>query len=149
MNAARPYTYSQRTTLNNYGHYNQPLADPFGANFVEWVNIADYRYKRFFLRGQITYAKYGLDSAGINYGKNIFESYYTRAQDFGNHIGQGLKTSLVNVQGNVAYLLNPKYNLRLEASVTARQEKNDQWKKSELIFSVGLRASFRQLYYDF
>ncbi|MBP1650318.1 MAG: hypothetical protein H6Q26_475 [Bacteroidetes bacterium] len=149
VNAARPYTYSQRTTLNNYGHYNQPLAHPLGANFVEWVNIADYRYKRFFLRGQITYAKYGLDSAGINYGSNIFESYNTRAEDFGNHIGQGLKTTLTNIQGSVAYLLNPKYNLRLEASVTARQEKNDQWKKNELIFNLGLRASFRQLYYDF
>lgn len=149
VNAARPYTYSQRTTLNNYGHYNQPLAHPLGANFVEWINIADYRYKRFFLRGQITYAKYGLDSAGINYGKNIFESYNTRAEDFGNHIGQGLKTTLTNVQGTVAYLLNPKYNLRLEASVTARREKNDQYTKNELIFNFGLRASFRQLYYDF
>jgi hypothetical protein len=149
FNAARPYTYSQRTTLNNYGHYNQPLAHPQGANFVEWVNIADYRYRRFFLRGQITYSKYGLDSAGINYGHNIYESYRTRAEDYGNHIGQGLKTTLTNVQGTVAYLLNPKYNLRLEGSVTARQEKNDQWKKSELYFTVGLRASFRQLYYDF
>lgn len=149
VNAARPYTYSQRTTLNNYGHYNQPLAHPLGANFVEWVNIADYRYKRFFLRGQITYAKYGLDSAGINYGKNIWESYNTRAEDYGNHIGQGLKTTLTNIQGTVAYLLNPKYNLRLEASVTARQEKNYQWTKNEFVFNVGLRASFRQLYYDF
>lgn len=149
VNAARPYTYSQRTTLNNYGHYNQPLAHPLGANFVEWVNIADYRYKRLFLRGQITYAKYGLDSAGINYGKNIYESYNTRAENYGNHIGQGLKTTLMNVQGTAAFLLNPKYNLRLECSVTSRHEKNSAWKKDELIFQVGLRSSFRQLYYDF
>lgn len=149
VNAARPYTYSQRTTLNNYGHNNQSLAHPLGANFIEWVNIADYRYKRFFLRGQITYAKYGLDTAGINYGHDIFESYNTRAEDFGNHIGQGLKTTLTNVQGTVAYLLNPKYNLRLEAGVTARQEKNAKYNNKEFIFSLGLRASFRQLYYDF
>jgi hypothetical protein len=149
VNAARPYTYSQRTTLNNYGHYNQPLAHPLGANFVEWVSIADYQYRRWFLRGQITIAQYGLDSAGINYGKNIFLSYNTRAEDFGNHIGQGLKTNLLNAQGTVAFLLNPKYNLRLECSVTARQEKNDQWKNKELIFQIGLRSSFRQLYYDF
>lgn len=148
-NAARPYTYSQRTTLNNYGHYNQPLAHPQGANFVEWLSIADYQYKRLFLRGQITIAQYGLDSAGINYGKNIFESYYTRAEDFGNHVGQGLKTNLTNLQGTVAYLLNPKYNLRLECSVTVRQEKNSAWKNNEFIFQVGLRSSFRQLYYDF
>jgi hypothetical protein len=149
LNAARPYTYSQRTTLNNYGHYNQPLAHPQGANFVEWLAIADYQYKRWFLRGQLTYAQYGLDSAGINYGKNIFESYFTRAEDFGNHIGQGLKTNLYNVQGSVAFLLNPKYNLRIEASATLRQEKNSVYKNNEVIFQVGLRSSFRQLYWDF
>jgi hypothetical protein len=148
VNAARPYTYSQRTTLNNYGHYNQPLAHPMGANFVEWVNIADYRYKRLFLRGQITLAKYGLDTAGMNYGKDINKSYTTRTVDFGNHIGQGVKTNLLYVQGTAAYLLNPKYNLRLEASVTARRESNDMWKSNELVFQIGLRSSFRQLYYD-
>jgi hypothetical protein len=119
-----------------------------GANFVEWVNIADYRYKRLFLRGQFTLAKYGLDTAGINYGKDINKSYLTRAEDFGNHIGQGLKTTFIYAQGTAAFLLNPKYNLRLEASVTARQERNDRGKTSELIFQVGLRSSFRQLYYD-
>ena len=149
VNAARPYTYSQRTTLNNYGHANQSLAHPLGANFVEWVSIADYQYKRLFLRGQITLARYGLDSAGINYGKDIFESYNTRADDFGNHIGQGLKTNLANVQGTVAFLLNPKFNLRVECSVIARQEKNSAYKNRETIFQIGLRSSFRQLYYDF
>jgi hypothetical protein len=149
VNAARPYTYSQRTTLNNYGHYSEALAHPMGANFVEWVNIADYRYRRWFLRGQITVAKYGLDSAGINYGKNIFESYNTRAEDFGNHIGQGLKTNFLYVQGTIAFLLNPKYNLRIECSVTNRQEKNSLAKNNEAIFQIGLRSSFRQLYYDF
>jgi len=148
FNAARPYTYSQRTTLNNYGHYGQSLAHPMGANFMEWVNIADYRYKRLFLRGQITVAKYGLDTAGVNYGKDINKSYTTRMMSYGNHIGQGLKTNFLYVQGTAAYLLNPKYNLRLEASVTARRESNSQWKTNEMIFQVGLRSSFRQLYYD-
>jgi len=39
--------------------------------------------------------------------------------------------------------------LRLEASVTARRESNDLGRTSELIFQVGLRSTFRQLYYDF
>jgi len=149
VNAARPYTYSQRSTLNNYGHYNQPLAHPMGANFVEWVNIADYQYRRWFFRGELMMAKYGLDTAGINYGKDIYKSYNTRHEDFGNRIGQGLKTSLMYIQGSVAFLLNPKYNLRLEMSVTGRREKNDLYDNKELIFQFGLRSSFRQLYYDF
>ncbi len=148
-NAARPFTYSQRTSLNNYGHYNQPLAHPLGANFVEWVNIADYRYKRWFLRGELMLARYGLDTANTNYGKDIFKSYYTRTLDFDNHIGQGLATNLLYLQGTVAFLLNPKYNLRVEASVTARRESNDLGRNNEFIFQIGLRSTFRQLYYDF
>jgi len=149
VNAARPFTYSQRSSLNNYGHYNQPLAHPLGANFVEWVNIADYRYKRWFLRGEVMYAHYGLDTAGTNYGKDIFKSYYTRTQDYDNKIGNGLSTNLLYLQGTLAFLLNPKYNLRLEASVVARRESNDLGRTSELIFQLGLRSTFRQLYYDF
>lgn len=149
VNAARPFTYSQRTTLNNYGHSNQSLAHPMGGNFVEWVNIADYRYRRWFLRGELMLASYGLDTANTNYGKDIFKSYDTRTLEYDNHIGQGLKTNLLYVQGTVAFLVNPKYNLRLELSVTGRQEKNDLSRFRELIFQVGLRSTFRQLYYDF
>ncbi|TWI92066.1 hypothetical protein [Chitinophaga japonensis] len=149
VNAARPFTYSQRTTLNNYGHYNQPLAHPMGANFVEWVNIADYQYRRWFLRGQIMLANYGQDTTGTNFGKDIFKSYETRTLEYGNSIGQGLSTNLLYLQGTIAFLLNPKNNMRLEVSVIRRQERNDAWRSNELIFQVGLRSSFRQLYYDF
>ncbi|SIO49008.1 hypothetical protein [Chitinophaga niabensis] len=149
VNGARPFTYSERSSLLSYSHYNQPLAHPLGANFVEWMNIADYRYKRWFLRGQIQLAQYGLDSTGTNFGKDIFKSYETRTYEYGNKIGQGLKTNLLYMQGTVAFLLNPKYNLRLEVSVAGRQEKNDVFKNKELIFQVGVRSTFRQLYYDF
>lgn len=149
INAARPYTFAQKNSLTSYGHYNQPLAHPLGANFVEWVSIADYRYKRWFFRGEVQLAKYGLDTANTNFGKNIFKSYDTRPNEYGNKIGQGVKTNLSNLNCTIAYLLNPKYNLRLEASVTARTEKNNLFRERELIFSFGLRSSFRQLYYDF
>lgn len=150
FNAARPFTYSQRNSLLAYGHYNQPLADPLGANFIEWVNLADYRYKRWYFRGELLWAKYGLDSsASVNYGKNIFKSYYTRNKEYNNHIGQGLQTSLVYLQGTVAFLLNPKDNLRLEISVAARQEKNNLISNRELFFTIGLRSTFRRFYYDF
>ncbi|RAJ10525.1 hypothetical protein LX64_00128 [Chitinophaga skermanii] len=148
VNAARPYTYSQRTTLNNYGHYNQPLAHPYGANFVEWVNLADYQYKRWYLRGQVTYSQYGLDTAGVNFGKDINKSYETRADDYHNKIGQGLKTNLFYVQGTVGFLLNPKNNLRLEMSAATRRESNNQWKNNETFFSIGLRSTFRRFNYD-
>ena len=149
VNAARPFTYAQRTSLLSYSHLNQPLAHTMGANFVEWMNIADYQYKRWYFRGQVQLARYGQDTTGTNFGKNILKSYETRALDYGNKIGQGIKTDLLFLQGTIAFLLNPKNNLRLEVSVAGRQEKNTLETKRELIYQICLRSTFRQLYYDF
>ncbi|MCK7558103.1 hypothetical protein MKQ70_25090 [Chitinophaga sedimenti] len=100
---------------------------------------------------QLTYANYGLDQDdATNWGKDIiFKDYTTRQREYGNKIGQGLKTDLVYATGSLAYVFNPKYNLRLEASITHRQEKNSAFTNKETIFQFGLRTSFRQFYYDF
>ena len=149
VNAARPFTYAQRTSLLSYSHYNQPLAHIMGANFVEWVNIADYKLNRFYFRGQLQLAQYGLDSLNSNFGKDIFKSYETRTAEYGNKIGQGIKTNLLYLKGTIAFLLNPKNNLRIEVSVAGRHQKNNIFTTKELIYQIGIRSTFRQLYYDF
>lgn len=150
LNIVRPYTYSFRNTRGNYAHYNQSLAHPMGANFKEVLGIASYTFKRWYIRGQFTYAQYGLDPDNVtNYGGDIFKNYETRAKEYDNKIGQGVKTDFLYGQGTIAYVLNPKYNLRIEASAAARQDKNILGTNKEFIFSFGLRSSFRQLYYDF
>ncbi|NSL89798.1 hypothetical protein [Chitinophaga solisilvae] len=149
-NVVRPYTYSYSTTYINYEHYNQSLAHPQGANFWEVLGIATYRYKRWYGRGELVYSKYGDDpDAKSNFGHDISKPYTTHPREYGNWIGQGVKTSLLYAQGTIAYVLNPKYNLRLEASLAARRVKNDIESKNDLIFSFGLRSTFRQFYYDF
>lgn len=150
LNISRPYTYSFRNGMGNYAHYNQSLAHPLGANFLEALGIATYSCKNWYFRGQLTYASYGLDQIPEeNYGKDIFKSYNQRTGDYGIKFRQGLKTDLLFGQGTIAYVLNPKYNLRLEASAAARQEKNSLGTNREFIFSFGLRSTFRQFYYDF
>lgn len=150
LNVVRPYTYSFRNTLANYAHYGQSLAHPLGANFTEVLGIASYTYKRWYIRGQLNYAAYGLDpTPESNVGQDIFKSYNTRNSDYNNKLGQGLKTNLFYGQGTVAFVLNPKYNLRLEASAALRNEKNDLRTNREFIFNFGLRSTFRQFYYDF
>ncbi|UYQ92418.1 hypothetical protein MKQ68_20245 [Chitinophaga horti] len=150
FNAARPYTYSFRNTQGNYAHYNQSLAHPLGANFNEFIGIASYGHKRWFARAQVNYSNYGLDrNNDVSYGQDIFKSYELRLSEYGNTIGQGLKTDLIYATGSLAYVLNPKYNLRLEASLTHRQETNSLFINKELIFQFGLRTTFRQFYYDF
>lgn len=148
FNTARPYTYAHFSRVSNYGAMNQPLAHPFGANFRELLGILNYSYKRFDFQGQLLYARYGLDPAGDNYGKDIFKGYNTREADYGNSIGQGIKTNLYFAEGKVSYLLNPKYNMRLELGGVLRREAS-LTNSNTALFTFGLRSTFRNLYQDF
>lgn len=148
-NAVRPYTYSASEHIKNYGHYNEPLAHPFGANFREWLAIADYNYKRWQIRGQANVAVYGLDEEGKNYGKNIYLDYTTRVSDYGVHIGNGVRTTLFYSNTTFSYLLNPVNNLRLELGLTYRKERNDELHSTDRFVTFGLRSSFKNLYRDF
>ncbi|MBB6271526.1 hypothetical protein HDF26_001953 [Pedobacter cryoconitis] len=149
MNRVRPYSYSASDHYKNYGHYNQSLAHPYGANFKEYLAIVNYRYKRFDARLQLTTATYGLDINGLNYGKDIYKPYTTRVDDYGVNIGHGLKTDLLFTDLKIGYLLNPKNNLRLEVGGTYRKETNSQFNDKQRFFTIGLRSSFRNIYTDF
>jgi hypothetical protein len=162
-NGALPYTYSQVSSIINYAQQNEPLAHPFGGNFKELVSILNYSYKRFDFSGQLNYGYYGLDDSDLNYGKDVFLSYLkparyvgppekfgTReaANTTGNYIGQGVTTKMYYVEGKVTYLLNPKYNLRIEIGGIFRNEKNNLFNTNTSILTIGLRSSFRNLYQD-
>ncbi|WP_017260365.1 hypothetical protein [Pedobacter arcticus] len=149
FNTARPYTYAHFDRVSNYAQYNQPLAHPFGANFREFLGLLNYSVKRFDFSGQLLYAYYGLDPAGKNFGKNIFLSYETRSLSYDSKVGNGIGTDLYFAKGKVSYLINPKYNLRLEAMAISRNENNSLGKDKTNYFTFGLRSSFRSLYDDF
>ncbi|WP_158825348.1 gliding motility protein RemB [Mucilaginibacter lacusdianchii] len=148
-NSARPYTFTERSSsIINYAHQREPLAHPFGANFREFVGILNYSYQRFDFSLQGNYGLYGLDINGLNYGKDIFKPYSTVVQLLDNRIGQGLRTNLYYVEPKVAFLLNPKYNLRIELGGIFRVEKNDVFNQKTSLVSIGLRSSFRNIYND-
>jgi len=148
-NSATPYTYSEGLdNINNYAEQEEPLAHPFGANFREVVGLLNYSYKRFDFSGEVDYGYYGLDVNGLNYGKDPFQLWNLPAKETGNYIGQGLTTKMSYVEGKVAYMLNPKYNLRIELGGLYRLEKNDQFNDKTTMITIGLRSSFRTLYTD-
>ncbi|HNW98705.1 MAG TPA: hypothetical protein PKK00_09890 [Bacteroidales bacterium] len=148
-NIVRPYTYSSRTSLQNYGHYNEALAHPLGANFRESVTFLKYNYKRFFAELKFNYAVYGADSAGVNYGKDIFESYETHPHEYGNFIGQGIKTKLMYKDFRISYLVNPVTNLNISIGVSDRTESSSVADKHSTFVYFGLRTSLNNFYYDF
>jgi hypothetical protein len=146
-NNAKPYTYSARSAIENYSSNSEPLAHPWGANFRELVGLLNYSYKRFDFSGEADYGHYGLNIDGINYGKDIFQ-VYPSPNTYGNYTGQGLTTNMYFLEGKVAYVLNPKYNLRIELGGIYRQEQNSEFKDRTSMLTIGLRSSFRQIYND-
>lgn len=149
FNTARPYTYSHFERISNYSSMNQSLAHPLGANFREFLGQLNYTYKRFDFSGELIFARYGLDPDGLNYGGDIFKDYDTRVSDYGNKIGQGILTNKYYAEGKVAYVINPKYNLRLELGGIYRKESNYVSQTNTSLITIGLRSTFRALYNDF
>jgi len=85
---------------------------------------------------------------GLNYGKDLFQLYTNPAQQNGNYIGQGLTTNMYYFEGKVAYVINPKYNLRLELGGIYRDEKNTAFHDKTAMITFGLRSTFRNIYND-
>jgi len=151
-NTARPYTYAHFDPVSNYSNYGQPLAHPWGANFRELVGMLNYSYRRFDFSAQATWGQFGTDpSPDANFGGDIFQPYGTHQRVYGNYIGQGIKNNLVYGEGKISYLLNPKYNLRIEAGALYRNHSlSEQGTRQQVgMLTLGLRSSFRNFYGDF
>jgi hypothetical protein len=148
-NQARPYTYAHNTTIECYGHYNQPLAHPLGANFRELVTMASYTHGNWMATLKMNFAMYGLDTAGQDFGKNIFISYDKHVSEYGNVIGQGLRTNLVTTDASISYLLNRRTNMRFITGITIRNENNKSWSTQMQYLYIGIQTGLRNIYYDF
>jgi hypothetical protein len=150
VNIVRPFTYSHKVAQKNYTHYRQSLADPLGSNFYEYIGIAQYSLDRFQFGLQVNIARFGTDSsAAVNYGSDLSKPYDTRSRNYGNDIGQGVKNILLYGDLRVSYLFNPLTNLRIEGSFTFRSLESGSSTSRMIWFSLGIRSSFRNFYYDF
>ncbi len=149
FNFVRPYTYAHGSVQQNYAHLNQPLAHPLGANFMESASFINYRYKRLFIEAKGVYAIYGADSAGTDYGKNIFISYTNRASDYNNSTTQGLKTTLITASLRAAYIIDPSMNFKIELGLIDRIEHTATVTKQIPYIFFGIRTDLGNLYSDF
>jgi hypothetical protein len=152
-NIVRPFTYQHDDSVGNFSHYNQPLAHPLGANFAEFIGIVHYQpaYK-WTLEGKIIYYKQGLDSAGVNFGSNVMESYLTRPRDYGFSIGSGIPANCINASGLVSY--EWKENISLDLSIQYRNfSVNDPsgvyHSSSSTLFTAGIRLNMFRRQYDY
>ena len=149
FNYVRPFTYAHGSVQQNYGHMNQPLAHPLGANFMESATFLNYRHKRFFFEAKLMYAVYGDDSPGSDLGKNIFISYVNRAGDYNHYTTQGFRTNLITTSLRGAYILDTRMNLKIELGLANRTiETAIATKQSPYVF-IGIKTDLGNMYDDY
>ena len=149
FNWVRPFTFTHVTIEQNYGHNNQSLAHPRGANFMESVNVLRYRKDNWLIEGKFTYANYGLDTNATSYGGDIYQSYLQRDGEYGHEMIQGLDTKLFTWQLRAEYMLNATWDLRLIGGLTTRVEQSALHRNEELYFFFGISSDLARPFDDF
>lgn len=149
-NEVRPYTYSHASTQQNYTNYGQALAHPLGANFKEYLGFISYRTNRWMLSFQGIAAVIGMDTAGSNLGQNIFLSYTSHPNEYGNKTTQGNKRNLMQSDIKFTYYLLPQLNLRLELGYIQRSIKDAMgYELQSPYIYLGLKTSIHNFYRDY
>lgn len=151
INLVRPYTYSHYDSNANYSNYNQPLAHPLGAGFIEFLGVARYQpIKDLYLTAKVMYYQHTTDSTGTNFGGNIFQDYDSRTTDYGVSLVNGVKSQCALASFNASYEL--KENLFIDAGVTYRKKAYDAGilpTENTMYFMGGLRLNIVPRNYDF
>lgn len=154
MNMARPFTYSHHDSLTNYTHYNQPLAHPLGANFIEFIGIIRYQPQYRWTASLRWIAwKQGVDSSGTfsNVGSNIFKLSFPRSLgDYGYHVGSGILQRGMNLQLLLSYEWKP--NLFVEGAALVRKVSKPAGVTAVpdvMMVTLGLRWNMFRREYDY
>ncbi|HET7360703.1 MAG TPA: gliding motility protein RemB, partial [Salinimicrobium sp.] len=157
-NQVRPYTYSHNTVVLNYGHNNQSMAHPWGANFRELLGIARYKNGRYYGHVKMIYGIRGIDYNDFGntaaYGGDIYRSEVDRPFNTGVEIGQGNTTDSFFAQTEVGYIINPSTNLKIYASLIYRNfdpevETSAIFDNSTVWLNLGIRTDIFNWYFDY
>jgi hypothetical protein len=157
-NIVRPYMYQHASDYTNYAQYNQPLAHPMGANFIEVLGIARYQpLPRLMLQGKVFYTVWGDDSTTTsntvtnNNGGNIFKSYtpIAKANTYNNTIAQGIKTNILFLSLQATYQL--RHNLFVDLTYIYRQQTSEITSRNRTTnyLSCGIRLNIQSRNYEF
>lgn len=132
MDYIRPFLYSHIDARQNYAHFGQPLAHPYGSGVLETIAQGEWRKGRWLLGNTFSYAVMGQDTTsgqGGSYGNNIFLSERDRAfltgsrqRDFGYYLGEPRRMTVVQNEMRAGWLLEPRAGLMVEVAWTYRAQ---------------------------
>ena len=151
-NGVRPYEYGHGVgdvVGLNYTHYYQPLTDPFGANFHEFISMFNYENKRWYGVLENVYTIRG-ENPGLPYnnGEDLWGGE-TGVPAFGSKTLQGIKTKYSFNQLTAGYLLNPANRLSIEMNIAYRSRNSSVVSQSEWLFGIGIKTNLYNFYHDF
>jgi hypothetical protein len=125
-NVVRPFMYTHSDTRQNYAHFGQALAHPYGSNFQEAIVHADFSNGRWQYRLRTSMAWLGSDRDD-SFGNNIFRPESERPRDEegdlvdrGFRIGRVSQVNLFHGELRAGYLLDPSTGTRVELSYLYR-----------------------------
>lgn len=152
FNLVRPFTYSHFDSLANFTHYNQPMAHPLGANFIEVIGIIRYQpHPKWTTSARLIVWKQGTDTADSNVGTDVLKINTSRSLgDYGYTLPSGPRTTGVNAQLLVSYEV--KENLFLEASALIRNNKSSVAEianRNTSVITAGVRMNMFRREYDY
>lgn len=150
-NAVRPYTYTHRDIIgSSYSHYNQALAHPLGANFREYLAVLRYQpTAKWSVEARYINALYGQDASGQNWGGNILLDYRDLVQEYGNEIGQGIKTTTNLLGIDLSYEVWHNLNIDLNYLIRKKDIANPASGETDGFFGIGVRWNTAPLRMDF
>ena len=147
VNAVRPFTYTHGSPIQAWGHLNQPLAHPMGANFAELMFFARYDYKLWSFTEQFSWAAFGRDrdkdEDGIidNFGGDIFRSYENPFETYNNDLQQGLKTTFHYQEFTAVRRLKEDSPFEAYASYVMRFSNNEFRSTLDHLVMAGIRIT--------
>ncbi|MCC9136489.1 hypothetical protein ACFSKU_06520 [Pontibacter silvestris] len=154
FNLIRPYTYQHTDQFTNYQHYNQSLAHPNGANLYEVIGIARYQpIPHLSLVGKAIFTRFGQDvvtaTDTVNWGNNVNLSYNDRALEYGNQIGQGIKTNQLHVDLTATFQFRHNVFVDLKQIIRRTDAEDDLLDKNTSYTSVSFRWNIPQRLHEF
>ena len=148
-NIVRPYTYTNIDSATGFTNYNQPMAHPLGANFREVLAVLKLQpWPKVYATAKMFYQEQGIDSAGKNFGSNLFRSYTSRTQDYGVYIGAGQLVKSLSASFTLSLEVLP--NLFIEGNASYRSYNIiNKSNTNDFFYMMGIRWNIARREFEF
>jgi hypothetical protein len=140
-NHASPEIYAFSNPVQNFSHYNQPLAHPMGDAFTEMAGFLNYRLRDFFVEMRYSNAVQQYNEVPLVEGSRIAPPRGSVPDDSDKKISWQ--------EARLGYVINRRSNMNIAAGIANRNETFRGIQHSTRIYFITFRTSLFNWYWDF